>query len=41
LPALEHVRDLLMTAAETGKRNEVAAATDQLTVVFGQRKLLA
>jgi len=40
-PALEHARDLLMTAAETGKRKDVAAATDQLTVVLEQRKLLA
>ena len=40
-PALEHARDLLMTAAETGKRKDVAAATDQLTVILEQRKLLA
>ena len=40
-PALELARDLLMTAAETGNRKDVAAATDQLTVVLGQRKLLA
>jgi hypothetical protein len=40
-PALEHARDLLMTAAETGKRKDVAAATDQLVIVLGQRKLLA
>jgi hypothetical protein len=40
-PALEHARDLLMTAAEPGKRKDVAAATDQLTVALEQRKLLA
>jgi hypothetical protein len=28
-------------AAETGKRKDVAAATDQLTVALEQRKLLA
>jgi hypothetical protein len=39
-PALEHARDLLMTAAETGKRKDVAAATDQVAIVLGQRKLL-
>ena len=36
-PALEHARDLLMTAAET---NDVAAATNQLAIALGQRKLL-
>ena len=40
-PALEHARDLLMTAAKTGKRKDVAAATDQVAIVLGQRKLLA
>jgi hypothetical protein len=40
-PALEHARDLLMTAAETGKRQEVAAATHQVAIVLGQRRLLA
>ena len=40
-PALEHARDLLMTAAETGKRRDVAAATHQVAIVLGQRKLLA
>jgi len=39
-PALEHARDLLMIAAETGKRKDVAAATDQVAIVLGQRKLL-
>jgi hypothetical protein len=39
-PALEHARDLLMRAAETGNRKDVAAAPDQLTVVLGQRKVL-
>jgi hypothetical protein len=39
-PALEHARDLLMTAAETGKRKDVAAATDQVMILLGQRKLL-
>jgi hypothetical protein len=32
-PTLEHARDLLMTAAETGKRKDVAAATDPVAVV--------
>jgi hypothetical protein len=39
-PALEHANDLLMTAAETGKRKDVAAATDQVAIVLGQRKLM-
>jgi hypothetical protein len=37
----EHARDLLMTAAETGKRRDMAAATHQVAIVLGQRKLLA
>jgi hypothetical protein len=36
--ALEHARDLLMTAA--GKRKDVAAATNQVLIVLGQRRLL-
>jgi hypothetical protein len=40
-PALEHARDLLMTAAETGKRKDVVAATVQVVVVLEQRTLLA
>jgi hypothetical protein len=40
-PALEHARDLLMTAAETGKRRDVLAATAQVLIVLSQRKLLA
>jgi hypothetical protein len=40
-PALEHARDLLMTAARTGKRRDMAAATAQVVIVLGQRKLLA
>jgi hypothetical protein len=40
-PALEHARNLPMTAAETGKRRDVAAATDQVAIVLGQRRLLA
>jgi hypothetical protein len=30
-----------MTAAETGKRRDLSAATDQMVIVLGQRKLLA
>jgi hypothetical protein len=40
-PALEHARDLLMTAAQTGKRKDVTAATAQVLIVLGQRRLLA
>jgi hypothetical protein len=40
-PALEHARDLLMTAAETGTRKDVAAATDQVMIVLSHRRLLA
>jgi hypothetical protein len=40
-PALEHARDLLMTAAETGKRRDVSAATAQVVIVLNQRRLLA
>jgi hypothetical protein len=29
-----------MTAAETGKRKDVAAATDQVAIVLGQRRFL-
>jgi len=36
-PALEHARDLLMTAAETGKRRDVSAATDQMMIGLCQR----
>ena len=36
-PALEHARDLLMIAAETGKRRDVTATTEQIAVVLGQR----
>jgi hypothetical protein len=32
-PALEHPRNLLMTAAQTGKRNNIAAATDQAVIL--------
>jgi hypothetical protein len=39
-PALGHARDLLMTAAETGRRRDVAAATHQVAIVLGQRKLM-
>jgi hypothetical protein len=39
-PALEHARDLLMTAAETGKRKDVAAATDQVAIVLCQRRMV-
>jgi hypothetical protein len=31
-PALEHARDLLITAAETGKRSDVSAATRQVVI---------
>jgi hypothetical protein len=30
-----------MTAAETGKRKDVAAATDQVMIVLSHRRLLA
>ena len=40
-PALEHARDLLMTAAETGERRDVLAATDQVMIVLSHRRLLA
>jgi hypothetical protein len=30
-----------MTAVETGKRRDVSAATDQVTIVLSQRRLLA
>ena len=39
-PTLEHARDLLMTAAETGRRRDVSAATAQVTIVLSQRGLL-
>jgi hypothetical protein len=39
-PALEHARDLLMTAAETGKRKDEAAATDQVAIVLCQRRMV-
>jgi hypothetical protein len=39
-PALELARDLLMTAADTGKRKDMAAATNQVIIVLGQRKLM-
>ena len=38
-PALEHARDLLMTAAASGRRKDIAAATDQVVIVIEQRKL--
>jgi len=38
-PALERARDLLTAAAETGKRRDVTAASGQIAVVLGQRKL--
>jgi hypothetical protein len=40
-PALEHARDLLMTAAKTGKRKDVAAATDQVAIVLRLRRMTA
>ena len=40
-PALEHARDLLMIAAETGRRKDVAAATNHVVIVLSQRRLLA
>jgi hypothetical protein len=39
-PALEHARDLLMTAAETGERRDVAAATHQVMIVLSQRGMM-
>ena len=39
-PALKHASDLLMTAAETGKRKDVTAATNQVVVVLSQRGLM-
>jgi hypothetical protein len=39
-PALEHARDLLMTAADTGRRKDIAAATDQVTIVLSQRGMM-
>ena len=38
--ALEHARNLLIIAAKTGKRRDVAAATDQLVIVLSQRGLM-
>ena len=37
--ALEHAIELLMTAAETGKKADVAAAAHQLLIVLNMRLL--
>jgi hypothetical protein len=37
LAGAEHARNLLITAAGTGKRKDVAAATDQVAIVLGQK----
>jgi hypothetical protein len=39
--ALEHAIELLMRAAETGKKADVAAAAHQLRIVLNMRPLMA
>ena len=38
--ALAYAGELLLNAAETGKRTDIAAATDQIELVLRQKRLL-